>query len=249
MTNNNPVKDRFNIQDEQYKFPYHHLVNFSEFNNYQVMSWGFEYYAYMKEVMDIIRKLEPRSFLDVGCGEGKMILELAKSLPGKNMKGIDLSERAIYFAKAFNFGNGASFECQDIAHIQGSFDAISLVETMEHIPDNLISTIVGNVRRLLAPDGRVIVTVPASNFPVQEKHYRHYDIDLILKQFEGFSLESVKYMVAQGFAHKILIRISRKFCSFKIARKISFALAKKFVFNAKKDTARHIVCVLKKKNK
>ncbi|MFA6095712.1 MAG: class I SAM-dependent methyltransferase [Candidatus Paceibacterota bacterium] len=234
------------MQDEQYVFPYHHLVDLEKFSNYKVMSWGFEYYAYMTAAIDIIKKLNPRSFLDVGCGEGKMILELARSIPSGSMKGIDLSERAILFAQAFNYDNDASFECKDIAELSGSYDAIALVETMEHIPDGDIKGIVDNVKRILSPSGRVIVTVPASNFPVQRKHYRHYDIELIMKQFEGFSLEEVRYLVAEGLLHKILIRLSRKFCSFDFLRKAFFQVAKAFVFEARKDSARHILCVLKR---
>jgi SAM-dependent methyltransferase len=244
MTSDTP--HRFDIQDEQYKFPYHHLVTFGNFSNYVVMPWGFEYYAYMTRVINLIKDLKPKSVLDVGCGEGKMILELAKYLPGETMKGIDLSGRAILFAQVFNYGNKAQFECRDIETIKEKFDVISLVETMEHIPDDAISHVVGNVTRCLNPDGRVIVTVPSVNFPVLQKHYRHYDIDLILKQFSGFKLESVEYMVAQGWLYKVLIRLSRKFCSFGLIRKILFTIAQKFLFNAKKDTGRHVVCVLKK---
>lgn len=241
------MKEKFKIQDEQYSFPYHHLVGFSPFNNYSVMSFGIEYYIYIQRVIDIVKNKEFLSLLDVGCGEGKFILELKNILPKeKVLNGIDLSERAILFAKAFNYGNGAEFECADIDSLSNSYDVITLIETIEHVPDEEISSFIKNIFNRLNKGGVLIVTVPSSNIPLQKKHYRHYNMGMLLEQFNDFQFIESHYVVKNGFAYRILIRLFRKFCTFVIIRKLLFVLSSKFIFDADKNTARHIVCVLKK---
>ncbi len=240
------AKDKFKIQDDQYKFPYHHLVAFYPFSNYKVMSWGFEYYAYIAKVIDIVKGKQFTTLLDVGCGEGKMLLELEKVLPGKKIKGVDLSERAIIFAKAFNYGNGVEFGCEDIALIKDTYDIVTLVETAEHIPEEEIPGFIRNIHNRLNKEGIVVVTVPSVNFPLQAKHYRHYDLPLLVKQFQGFSLEETHYLVKQGISYLILVRLSSKFCSFLFMRKLLFMYGKIFLFDATAHNARHIVCVFKK---
>lgn len=241
------MADKFSIQDDQYKFPYHHLVQFDRFSSSMTMAWGFEYYAYVKRVVDIIVELKPKSLLDVGCGEGKMILELSKIIPGKIMHGVDLSERAILFAKAFNYGNGSMFECRDVATIDAKYDVIALIETIEHVPDEHISSFVGSLIGHLGKGGRIVVTVPSVNFPLIPKHYRHYNLNLIRSQFKGFEVESVEYWVRQGFLYTLLTRLSRLGYSFSFVQRFFFIVAQKFVFKATETTGRHLVCVLKVK--
>lgn len=241
------MKEKFKIQDEQYSFPYHHLVGFKPFNNYSVMSWGIEYYIYIKRVIDIVKNREFLSLLDVGCGEGKLILELKNVLQKeKVLNGIDLSERAILFARAFNYGNGAKFECADISSLSNSYDVITLIETIEHVPDEYIVSFIKNIFNRLNTGGVLIVTVPSSNMSLQKKHYRHYDAVILSEQFKDFQLIESHYVVKDGFIYRILIRLFRKFCSFDIIKKLLFVLSSKFIFDADENTARHIVCVFKK---
>lgn len=239
------MTDKFNIQDSQYKFPYHHLVQFERFSSSMTMMWGFEYYAYVRKVIAIVEELKPDSLLDVGCGEGKMILELAKIIPGEIMHGVDLSERAILFAKAFNYGNGSTFECCDVSTLSKKYDVITLIETIEHIPEEAISSFVAAVSSRLNKGGRVIVSVPSVNFPVIPKHYRHYDLDLIQRQFKGFTVESFEYCVPQGYLYKLMIRLSRFAYVTNITQRLHFLIAQTFCFKANKKNGRHIVCVLK----
>ncbi len=237
---------KFEIQDEQYVFPYHHLVCFTSFSNYYVMSWGFEYYAYVSKVLDIIASEPFESLLDVGCGEGKMILELSKKVHNKRIRGIDLSSRAILFAKAFNYNNSAEFGTENVSLTLGVFDVITLVETIEHVSDDNIEQLINAVYDRTVSGGRVIVTVPTINFPLIPKHYRHYDLPLLERQFSRFTLESSFFMVKQSFVYSVLIRLSMKFCSFRILQGFFFLSAKKLLFNATPATGRHLVCVFRK---
>lgn len=240
------MKEKFKLQDDQYHFPYHHLVGFSPFTSYAVMSWGFEYYAYVSWVIRQVNASSGETLLDVGCGDGKLLLELSRQLPGKQLKGIDLSERAILFAKAFNFGNGVEFATQDLADVQATYDLITLVETIEHIPDEEIAPFVQAVSACLKPGGTVLVTVPTTNFPLQAKHYRHYDLDLLKAQFTGFELQEARHLVKHNWLYAALIRVSRKFCSFTFIQKAVLALAKGTLIDATPTTGRHLACVFRK---
>jgi len=53
-----------------------------------------------------------------------MIFELSRKIKNKKLVGIDFSERAILFAKAFNYGNGSEFICGDVNDIKGNYDVI-----------------------------------------------------------------------------------------------------------------------------
>lgn len=240
------VLKKFKIQDAQYHFPYHHLVNFPEFNNGQIMMSGIEYFGYLEVVLDIISKQTFKSLLDVGCGDGKMIFELSKTFSDKKFVGIDLSEHSILFAKAFNYSNGATFELKDIKDVTGEFDVISLIETLEHIPDDEILSILKNIDRLLKKGGRVVVSVPASTIPVQKKHYRHYTEEMLKDYFKSYHLLETNFLVRKGFLHKVFVYVTYKLSSIRFVRKLSYLLAKKLLFRASRGTGRHIVSVFKK---
>lgn len=240
------MKEKFKIQDDQYAFPYHHLVTFRDFDTHKVMMWGFEYYAYISKVISLVKGRSFSSLLDVGCGEGKMILELSREVPGGKLKGVDLSERAILFARAFNFGNTAEFSCEDVSTMSERYDIITLVETLEHIPDDEVPGFVQAVAARLNEGGILVVSVPAVNFPVLTKHYRHYDLSLLSAHLEGFQLEEVHYLVKQGLLYTMLVRLFGKCSSFRAIRFVLFSVAKRFVFEASPDTARHLVGAFKK---
>src|SRR6185369_4330935 len=129
--------EKFKMQDEEYSVPYHHLVGFKKFSNAWVMPWGQEYYTYVKKVLDLVKKYEPRSVVDIGCGDGKVGLELARIYGNKIRNvGTDLSERSILVAQGLNWGNGAEFFAKPVGELTEKFDMGLLIEVMEHIPDN-----------------------------------------------------------------------------------------------------------------
>lgn len=154
------------IQEEQYEFPYHHLVNFKRFDNHKTLYGGLNYYGYISKVLEYINEELFVSLLDVGCGDGKMIFELSRKNKNKKLTGIDFSEKAILFAKAFNYGNGSEFICGDVCYVRGEYDVITMVEVLEHIPDNEIKKVVLSVYNLLPKNGRLVVSVPSTNDPL-----------------------------------------------------------------------------------
>lgn len=105
--------------------------------------------------------------LDVGCNTGPMIIPLRRR--GYDVVGIDISPDDVHQAERYLRGYG--LPCDRLAVADGtslpfrddSFEAILLVDVLEHTdyPERIVS----ETRRLLAPGGVVIATVPWAHHP------------------------------------------------------------------------------------
>jgi 2-polyprenyl-6-hydroxyphenyl methylase/3-demethylubiquinone-9 3-methyltransferase len=98
-----------------------------------------------------------KDILDVGCGGG--ILSESMSLAGANVKGIDLSEKALSVARlhALESGSKVAYEliaAEELAEREGSsFDVITCMEMLEHVPDP--ASTVASCARLAKPGTHV----------------------------------------------------------------------------------------------
>jgi ubiquinone/menaquinone biosynthesis C-methylase UbiE len=111
-------------------------------------------------VLRLLPDLSGKRIIEVGCGRGVFANYLATKYPGAKITAIDFSEKAIEIAKenyrhvpnlTFEVGNAESLH-----HCDRSFDFYISCETLEHVhaPQKMI----GEIRRLLVPNGRFIVT-------------------------------------------------------------------------------------------
>lgn len=163
-------------QAAEYVFPYHHLPHLDEGGHPHVgraMRGGLEYLSYLLTVVELVERLAPGRLLDVGCGDGRLLLELSGSVPVA--VGVDLDERAI--AHAVGFAPSADFRCEAVEQIVETFDVVTCVETLEHVPDGLEDAFLASVAARVSPGGHLVLTVPSTARPVHEKHHRHYSVD------------------------------------------------------------------------
>lgn len=171
-------------QEDLYKFPYHHLTTYENNNFSQTKKnrWGYEYISFVRFVLKQINNLQFDSLLDVGCGEGKLLQEIYKFFPGKKLIGLDFSERAIGFARAFNpsieFIKG---DIRDQTIFNHKFDTITLVEVLEHIPLKQVHGFVKSLSFYLSDQGTLIITVPTDKVSLPPKHYQHFNFDSLNK--------------------------------------------------------------------
>jgi SAM-dependent methyltransferase len=99
---------------------------------------------------------------------------------------------------------GAEVFCgtlQDLALPSGSLPAVGMFDVLEHLEDP--SALLDEVARLLAPDGIVVVTVPAYQWLWSAEdealgHYRRYSTRTLRSALEGsqFSVRSARYCFA-----------------------------------------------------
>jgi len=186
------------VQESHYEFPYHYIPTWDgqRFAQTRNLAWGYEYLSYLQVVMDTVTRLPFESVLDVGCGDGRFLFELRRRCSAKRLVGLDYSRRAIAYAKAM--APDVEWICGDIRDsevLDGCFDVVTLVETLEHIkPPELLDFLEG-VERRLADDGALVVTVPSRNVRVSRKHYQHFDLES-LRQVLGplFTIADVRYL-------------------------------------------------------
>lgn len=91
----------------------------------------------------------------------------------------------------------------------GTFDTVFALNVVEHIKDDQLA--IKNISKLLKPDGKVIILVPAFNtlynsFDEALEHYRRYTKKTLNKTFVASNLEIQKssYFNAAGIAGWIL---------------------------------------------
>ena len=125
-------------------------------------------------IRQAIAGLEYRTVLDVGCGEGSLIRDLASRRAGLDITGTDLSPRAIELAARKN--PALQFKVLDLAAapLPQRFDLVVCSEVIEHIPDDGQA-----VRNLAAMTGHylVITTLGGRRRRHEENigHLRNYD--------------------------------------------------------------------------
>lgn len=165
------------LQEEEYEFPYHYMDIKS--HEYRLIR-NVEYLSKIDFFKQLLKQYDCHHILDAGCGDGRIVFELNKV--GFNCTGVDLSDRAIAFARAFN--PHSRFHIQDLTRlsVEGKFDAILLIETLEHIAPENINQILERIADHLTDNGIVIITVPSVNKKLEEKHYQHFT----QKSLEGF---------------------------------------------------------------
>ncbi len=235
------------IQEEQYNFPYHHLVNMVQFDNHKTLYGGISYFGYMSRVISKLDGFDWKNLLDVGCGDAKMISELSKKFRQRSFVGIDYSERAILFARAFNYTNSNTrFVVGDLKDEKDKFDCVTLIETLEHIPDAQIVEVVDAIWDRLNNGGHLVVSVPSTNDPLNTKHYRHYDLPLIEKTFHNFKLVSTEYYISNSPIYNFLTKISGKMGNFKIIRLLILKIVSRFYFKTSPKKGTHIISVFQK---
>ncbi len=133
--------------------------------------------------------------LDIGCGGGAMLAELAENM---SAFGVDLSSDALGHARTRGLNLLVSAEAGALPFTSASFSVALALDVLEHHarPESLLR----EVNRVLAPGGVLIVTVPAFQWMWSYAdhvlgHYRRYTKSLLANELRtcGFELERVTY--------------------------------------------------------
>ena len=95
--------------------------------------------------------------LDIGCGPGTFI---GNYLDGVDCLGIDFSAPQIDYANR-RYGTALHrFSMQGLGGLDQRFDAITMIELIEHLAPADARHLLAEARGLLAPQGRLVVTTP-----------------------------------------------------------------------------------------
>jgi SAM-dependent methyltransferase len=98
------------------------------------MMAGFE-----RSLDELLARAEPRSLLDVGCGEGVLVHRWAERLgSATRVVGIDLEEESIQAGWAERQAPNLEYRtmpAESLPFAQDEFDLASAIEVLEHVPD------------------------------------------------------------------------------------------------------------------
>jgi len=120
------------------------------------------------EMAFILDKIDPSAHvLDLGCGTGRITIPMAQR--ARQVTGVDLSAQMIarLREKAEELGLNVDLREADMEQLPfeaSSFDAITCVLALMHIPPESRQPVFVEASRVLKPGGRMIVTVKNSIF-------------------------------------------------------------------------------------
>jgi 2-polyprenyl-3-methyl-5-hydroxy-6-metoxy-1,4-benzoquinol methylase/glycosyltransferase involved in cell wall biosynthesis len=131
---------------------------------------GYEHlhrYAYATQFV------QNKRVLDLACGEGYGSYFLAKT--AESVVGIDIEERAIKHARNKYIKQNLEFKVGSITRIPITgthlFDVAVCFEALEHIEEH--QNLLSEVKRLLAPDGILIVSTPNKKVYTDEPQFKN----------------------------------------------------------------------------
>jgi SAM-dependent methyltransferase len=122
----------------------------------------------------------PARVLDAGCGSGRNMLELARY---GEVAGVELSATSAALARERGVGVIVEGSVLEMPFAADSFDLAVCLDVIEHLEDDRAA--LRELRRVLAPGGALLVTVPAyqwlwSGHDEINHHHRRYNRGALL---------------------------------------------------------------------
>ncbi len=154
--------------------------------------------------------------LDIGCGPGTFIGTLDQL---KNSVGVDISQSQIKYAREHYASERHQFiqisEDGQLPFSPMSFDVITLIEVIEHLPVTLTKSLLFQAETLLKPNGKIIISTPnyQSFWPMlewavnkvapvkyEDQHISKFTKQTLAQLFTQLSFKHYVIQTYQGFA-------------------------------------------------
>lgn len=148
----------------------------------------------LKPLLDHLRSLDrsPRDVLELGCGDGVVLMEALDCVEIRTALGIDLDHSSIARANELLRATGSTtsvkFQVKNISDFnsENKYDVILLIDVMEHLINTEI--LMSYIRNHLRSDGILIVSVPTPLYPRVFGKAFHQDVGHVR---DGYNLEQL----------------------------------------------------------
>lgn len=155
----------------------------------------FFYNKYKKNNVNLIKFLVKRNFLsngarilDVGAGSGHFMRSISEQLPDTKISCLEPDPYALRNLEKFGH-----IVASDFSQLTGKFDAIFLLEVIEHVDDPV--ELLMNCKRFLSHNARVFMTTPCGEFLNGNRNTPAYNTP---DHVQFFTEKSLKYCVKKA---------------------------------------------------
>jgi SAM-dependent methyltransferase len=170
----------------------------------------------LERVIDDLRLPPEARILDAGCGSGRNMVDLARH---GTATGIELSATSVALARERGAGEVIEGSVLDMPFADASFELAASLDVIEHLEDDL--TALRELRRVVAPGGALLVTVPAyqwlwSGHDEINHHHRRYTRNSLQRIGEQAGWQQVRttyfnsLLLPAAIVLRVLDRFSRK---------------------------------------
>jgi ubiquinone/menaquinone biosynthesis C-methylase UbiE len=178
-----------------------------------------DYWRYMpaprmrvRAILEVLRKTQPRSIADLGCGDGTLLREIAAALPDARLAGVDLSEAQIVENRAkLPQIEWHVADLETTNPIAAQYDAITASEVIEHLERPL--DFLRSAHRIAANGALLIVTTQSGAMSATERvvgHLRHFTADELRAMLVEAGWEPVRVWNAGFPFHDLSKRIASR---------------------------------------
>jgi SAM-dependent methyltransferase len=170
----------------------------------------------IERVVEDLRLPARARILDAGCGSGRNMVELARH---GTVTGVELADASVSLARERGAGEVIAGSVLEMPFEAGSFDLAASLDVIEHLEDDL--TALRELRRVVAPGGSLLVTVPAyqwlwSGHDEINHHFRRYTRRSLQRAGEEAGWQQVRttyfnsLLLPAAIMLRVLDRFSRK---------------------------------------
>jgi ubiquinone/menaquinone biosynthesis C-methylase UbiE len=183
------------------------------------------------------------TFLDAGCGYGRVSIPLLKSNPRLRCVGVDASpvmlKKFVELAKDHGVSDRVELYCGNLDALpfpESHFEFVLSCAVLLHVPKNEVKTIIGELRRVLVNDGPMVLAgsfpnalnpeglanirhnrLPGKNGPVRV--YTRSEVKRLFNEFASVEVEAHQMIVLPRSIGPMrlpfgnLARAANKYCS------------------------------------
>jgi SAM-dependent methyltransferase len=170
----------------------------------------------LERVVEDLRLPARARILDAGCGSGRNMVELARH---GTVTGVELADASVALARERGAGEVIAGSVLEMPFEADSFDLAASLDVIEHLEDDL--TALRELRRVVAPGGALLVTVPAyqwlwSGHDEINHHFRRYTRRSLQRAGEEAGWHQVRttyfnsLLLPAAILLRVLDRFSRK---------------------------------------